>query len=558
MSGTVLAARGRLAATEGGRPPTAPQRWTSPPAPHRVVIGLAASIPIAVYLWIALHRVSYPYELDWMEGGSVELAARVAAGHSLYVAPSLAFVGWTYTPLYYVVAAAVAKVIGIGFLALRLVSLAASVAAMVLLGLVVVRETGDRLAGLLAAGVFAAAFRVSGAWFDIGRVDSLSLALTLGAIAAGRCARRRRDGIALGVLVFLAYFTKQSALVALAPVLAWVVVSHPRAGVPAIAVLLGLVAGSTLVLDALTHDWYRYYVFDELAGQPWAPGVWVSFWTIDLVSHLWPALGLAAAGAARHAARGRPRWGEWPGWRRSGAVYYGAVAAGLIASAWASRLHTGGYANVLMPAYAAVALVAGLAFAGLSGACTGRTARVTTAVIVVAQIALLAYPVGAQIPTATDRALGGALIRRVRAVPGPVLVLRHPWYGTAAGRGSFAQEEALGDVLRSSDPRGARALRADLRSALDADHIQAVILDGTFDAALLEPELSRDFRQAPGAVTPRPLYPVTDVRTAPTLLYVRLRSTPPTGASLRTRPPRRPGATPADHRTPRRAGTLPP
>ena len=36
-----------------------------------------------------------------MEGGSVELAARVTSGHSLYAAPSLAFVGWTYTPLYY-------------------------------------------------------------------------------------------------------------------------------------------------------------------------------------------------------------------------------------------------------------------------------------------------------------------------------------------------------------------------------------------------------------------------------------------------------------------------
>ena len=40
-----------------------------------------------------------------MEGGSVELAARAAGGHSLYVAPTLAYVGWTYTPLYYLLAA---------------------------------------------------------------------------------------------------------------------------------------------------------------------------------------------------------------------------------------------------------------------------------------------------------------------------------------------------------------------------------------------------------------------------------------------------------------------
>jgi hypothetical protein len=61
----------------------------------------------------------HPVELDWMGGGSVELAARVLAGHSLYAAPSLGFVGWTYTPLYYWVASGVASLTGIGFLPLR-------------------------------------------------------------------------------------------------------------------------------------------------------------------------------------------------------------------------------------------------------------------------------------------------------------------------------------------------------------------------------------------------------------------------------------------------------
>ena len=68
-----------------------------------------------------------------------------------------------------------------------------------------------------------------------------------------------------------------------------------------------------------------------------------------------------------------------------------------------------------------------------------------------------------------------------------MVVLRHPWYATLAGKGSFAQEEALGDVLRSAATRGARALRASLPRALDADHVQAVVLDGTFDAHFLGP-----------------------------------------------------------------------
>jgi hypothetical protein len=486
----------------------------------RVLVAAASAAAILAYLWVAVHRVGYPYELDWMEGGSVELAARVATGHSLYAAPSLGFVGWTYTPLYYILSAGVSALTGIGFVPLRLVSLLASMATMGLLGWVVVRETGDRVAGLLAAGLFAAAFRISGAWFDTGRVDSLFVALTLGALAFGCRARSGRGGVGLGALCFLAFFTKQSALVAVAPALVLVAVRRPRAGVAALLTLLALVVLSTLILDGLTADWYRYYVFDELSHQPWAHQVWLSFWREDILGQEWPLALLVVAAAAL---AGRPG-----GWRRaaeSGAAYWGAAGVGLLASAWASRLHTGGYLNVLMPAYAAMALAGGLAYARLTHERTRRRfTPVAAGAAVVAQLILLAYPIGAEIPSPANRAAGAQLIARLRMLRGPVLVLRHPWYASELGEGAFAQEEAIGDVLRSTDRRGAQALRASLRGALNADHVQAVVLDGAFDAPLLGHELARDFRLQPRPVTPLRLYPLTDVRSAPTLLYTRIRA----------------------------------
>jgi 4-amino-4-deoxy-L-arabinose transferase-like glycosyltransferase len=160
------------------------------------------------YLWVAAHRVGYGFELDWMEGGSVELAARVLAGHSLYVSPTLHYVGWTYTPLYYWISAGTAELTGVGFLPLRLVSLVASLASMGILGWIVVKETGERVAGVAAAGLFAATFAISGAWLDTGRVDSLFLALTLAAAAWGRRASGVRGGIVLGLIAFAAFFTK--------------------------------------------------------------------------------------------------------------------------------------------------------------------------------------------------------------------------------------------------------------------------------------------------------------------------------------------------------------
>jgi hypothetical protein len=112
---------------------------------------------------------------------------------------------------------------------------------------------------------------------------------------------------------------------------------------------------------------------------------------------------------------------------------------------------------------------------------------------------------------------------RLRDLPGPVLVLRHPWYGTSAGKGSFAQGEAIDDVLRSAPSRGARTLRAALQNALDADHIQAVVLDGTFDGRVFDTQLAREFRLQPEPIATPSLYPLTDARTAPTLLYVRIK-----------------------------------
>ncbi|MGA2010341.1 MAG: glycosyltransferase family 39 protein [Solirubrobacteraceae bacterium] len=505
-------------------PPTPAAPRGALPTPRRfgrtasVLVCVLMTAPIGIYLWVALHRVGYGFELDWMEGGSVELAARVLAGHSLYAAPSLRFVGWTYPPLYYWVSAGVAELTGIGFLPLRLVSLAASLVSMAALAWIVVRDTGDRIAGLIAAGLFAATFRISGAWFDTGRVDSLFLAITLIALAWGRTATRTRQGIVLGVLAFLAFFTKQSALVALAPALGLLAVTRRRVGIPASATLLALLVVSTLALDASTDGWYRYYVFSELSGQPWATQVWVSFWRSDILAHQWPLVLLMAAGAisvARATGARRALRSPW--------TYHLAAAAGLIASAWLSRLHTGGYENVLMPAYAAVALLAGLACARLAVALPPRVGPAVLGSTLLVQLALLAYPIAAQIPTAADRASGAQLIDALRALPGPVVVLRHPWYATVAGKGTFAQEEAIGDVLRSGATRGARALRASLARALDADRIAAVVLDGTFDAHFLGSELRREFRLAPQPITPTRLYPLTDVRSSPTLLYLRVR-----------------------------------
>ena len=103
-----------------------------------------------------------------------------------------------------------------------------------------------------------------------------------------------------------------------------------------------------------------------------------------------------------------------------------------------------------------------------------------------------------------------------------MLVVRHPWYGTEAGKGAFAQGEGIGDVLRSAAPRGRRALLASLPGVLARDRIAAIVADGTFDITLFAGQLHRAYRLRPGALGggPPPAE-LTDVPTAPALVYER-------------------------------------
>ena len=76
---------------------------------------------IGLYLVLAWFRLSYPFELEWMEGGSVEHVRRLLVGQQIYVAPSLDFIPYPYPSFHYYVSAAAAQLFGLKLESLRLV-----------------------------------------------------------------------------------------------------------------------------------------------------------------------------------------------------------------------------------------------------------------------------------------------------------------------------------------------------------------------------------------------------------------------------------------------------
>jgi hypothetical protein len=491
----------------------------------RWVVLAISLVPTAVFLSIALRRVGYPYELEWLEGGAVEIVRRVTDGRSIYVQPSLHYVPYPYTPLYFWVSGALAHVTGVSFLPLRLVSLASSLGSCALLIVIVRRETGDLVAGVVASGLFTATFEISGAWLDIGRVDSLALLLLLFSFYVARRVKGVGGGILLGVLAFLAFMTKQSDLIAAAPTLVLLVLLKWRAGVTALVTVLCLVVGSTMLLNAATHGWYGYYVFSELTHQGVQSSVWVTFFTQDLCHVPW-AIGVAVLGLVMGI---RTRDSVM----RSAWLFWLVATAGLVGSSYISRLHSGGGRDVLIPAYAGVALLAALGYGTINRAAQQRdsSGRVNSwrptlvgaglALVVAIQIVALHYNVAQNLPTAADAAAGRSFVALVRRTPGTVIVANHPYYAALAGKGSWAQGEAVHDVMRA----GRSAARRDLMTSINA------FLKSSTPATIF----SDDPRYALGAYSDpffrltqtkvfacrQCFYPVTDLKRRPSFRFVR-------------------------------------
>jgi hypothetical protein len=484
----------------------------------RRLLGCVAVLAMAAYVLTALVRIDYPYELQYFEGSTVEVSARVTDGLPLYGPPSTTFTPWPYPPLYFWITGELARVTGLSLPTLRFVSLAASLVALALIVLIVRRVTGSVLAGLVAAGLFAGTYRVSGAWLDAARVDSLLLMLLLAAIYAGLVVRTRRGGVVVGLLLLLAFLTKQNALIVAIPTLTWLLWRRPRVGAPAAVTFLITATGSLVLGDVLTDGWYSPSIVTQLLSQGTVPRWWLEFWIVDLALPFAVVL-LALAWWTRRArldVRAAPR-----PWDDGELAYLLSAVLGLWLAALAGRLHDGGYVNVAIPAHAGAALLLGV------GTAVFLRHRATTAPLILGAAMVLAIQVVVMsswhldvVPSANDRTAGDSFVARLRSLPGPVLVPSHPYYLRLAGLPTHASAIAMGDVLASRPGRMRDAVAALVPWSLTG--VNAVVLDAPSDAGLFGPELQRDFTLVTSHLVPGDGFvPPTDVATRPSLLYVR-------------------------------------
>jgi hypothetical protein len=244
----------------------------------RRALGIVAGGFILLFLYTSLRRMGYPFSYDQIEGGMVPSVWRVAHGFPLYTKPTPDFVPYLYAPLFFYVAAAVSKVMGVGYASLRLVSICATLGSVGVIFALVHAETRSRLSALAAAGLFAASYHPLEAWFDLGRVDSLFIFLLLLAIYC-----TRRAPILLAVLVWLIAFQAKQTILPVAVLVLCADWQRPRRMLLGLAAFLAGIAASILVMNNLTGGWYSFYLFGTAKGLPWVLRTAVLYIPADLL-----------------------------------------------------------------------------------------------------------------------------------------------------------------------------------------------------------------------------------------------------------------------------------
>ena len=451
--------------------------------------------------------------------------------------------------------------LGLSYLPLRLVSLVSSLVCFAVLARLVQRETASAAAGIAAAGLLAATYFVTDTWFDVARVDSLFIALSVAALYTARWMRRTRGAVATGLLLAAAFLTKQNGLAEGVAVLTALAFGPRRRLAWPAALTYGAVVGiSTLVLGLTSRGWYVFYVFVLLSEHTLKYAAFGQFWTVYLL----PMLGIACCALVL-------------GVRRTPLVLVAGSTA-LVVESYAALVHSGGRVNDLLPAYLVVALLAGLAMGGHPGGlvsfCADRLARArlanwraglagrwvaaAAAALVIAQLAVLVngFRPGQAIPTNADRAAGLRLASGMRALGGTIAVPSDPGLDLLAGLPAVAHQGATDDVLRASNPAVIASFRRSAARAVATRRFSAIVTENAGPPDGFPPDLGRYYRRCPQTLLPgvpqAVFQPVAGPPGRP--VYVWLPAGASCTATVRALNGATAGAATAQHRHPSRSG----
>ncbi|MCX7736570.1 MAG: glycosyltransferase family 39 protein [Candidatus Kapabacteria bacterium] len=451
----------------------------------RWLIILGSILFVLTFVIMAVIRMNYPFELEWMEGGSVDHTQRILNGQGIYVEPSVEFIPYIYTPFYYYVSGLFSLIFGVGLFPLRLVSTISTIATGAFIFLLLKKETKDTFAAIISTGLFFGFYVIGGAWYDLARVDSLFILLFVISIYFLRQKKNNWYYFLAALFAFLSYFTKQSTLSFALFVMIYLIIFERKGFWTYSITFIGLVLITTIIYNYSTSGWYYFWNFELPAAHRWNFEFTILFFTRDIFEHT----GIAVAFAFFYFfINYRNRKDKSIDIDKT-YIFYLFVFLGMFAGSYFSRLHYGGFLNVIIPAYTILAIMTGLCYNQIMNLINSNshnekqinyTFQIILNLMVIAQFLAVVYDPGLQLPSEKDFQAGNEFIEKVKEQEGDVLIPGNTYtYYILAGKKNYAHIELINDLYEHNETYGKKVMN-DFKNKLENHYFTVIYANKLF------------------------------------------------------------------------------
>ncbi len=454
--------------------------------PLSILVILLTLAAFSIWCVIASVRFSVPFELEWCGGTMREMTQAVINGRSLYPPVSSGWFPYEYPPLYFYISAAFSKIFHLEvYQAMRAVSITSTLGCCVVIFLWVVRLSRGFGAfwGAVAVGLLMASYRMSGAWFDIERIDMLFLLLSLmGAFVLTPAlenseseGKRQFCTIMSAILFSLAFLTKQQAI--LFAVGAFVVLLTTNRHLLAAKYLatFAFLSGSAVVIaNQTTAGGFFYYCFKVPAGNGIQIALAKQFFITDLPL-IAPILFLGIISLPLLArVQGNQE-------RSLQSFHFGTMLFMAAIGSLLSRAHWGGDQNVLIPLFT-FAIIWGCTAAS-SLEYRSRMFSLAVSLIIIGQFGVFAYKPQAQLPIQNQSIANESYAKAIKQLEteGDVLCLDH---GGITANPHFHILSLL-DVYHA-----AKGIPVTIVDAIHSHKYAAIVVDSESGISGLVPDIS--------------------------------------------------------------------
>ena len=473
---------------------------------------------IGIVFYTVINRIDFPFALEWMEGGSLVEVRRILEDLPLYVEPSIDYVPYIYTPIFFYISAFITRFIGFGFFPLRLISFISTIGIAFIIAFLSFKKSRKIYWALFSFGLFLSLFSITGYWFDIARVDILGFFfLILGVFLQFQ---KKEPAFLFTSLAFtLSIYTKQTFIIPIIFIfLYYIFFERKKIKKIVLPTLLSCILLLIYFLNT-TNNWFYYYVFSQSGSHSLDIFNRVIPETLNILK---PIAGLLIIVCYYFWSTFRINKGS-----RKESLFYVFFLIGLFTYSLLSKINPGGYDNVLLPFYTGIVITSGF---GISKLFELKIKKVRVSSIIqllivcllIVQLYSTNFSPIKQIPTDKDRKMGEEILHLLKNIDGYTYISSASYLNLYIDKPTNAHWIAISEFLGEfSDKEGnneiGKELVRNMQQRIDMDFYELIILDANPSAYSLK---IPDSYVKINMLTENGFYPITGSPTGPSLFYI--------------------------------------